>query len=319
MVKIGMVYSRLRNDERMLIDAATRKGIELVPVFDDELVLDIHRNALPYDVVLERSISFYRGLYVLKFCAAQGVPSVNTYEVASRCGDKAETSLLLARAGVPTPRTRVAFTREAALKACAELGYPAVLKPTMGSWARLLAKVDNPEQADMVLEHKEALPNPLQQVYYIQEYVAKPAAQHATGESHLHPSQASNLVPPAVAGGSAAKPMPSAAASHRDIRAFYVGDRTIAAIYRNSPHWITNTAQGGKASNCPVTPELDEVCQKAAAAVGGGVLALDVMESTAGLTCHEVNHTMEFKNSVAPTGVDIPGAVLDFCVREARR
>ena len=295
MVKIGMVYSRLRNDERMLIDAAQRKGIELVPVFDDELVLDIHRNALPYDVVLERSISFYRGLYVLKFCAAQGVPSVNTYEVASRCGDKAETSLLLARAGVPTPRTKVAFTREAALKACAELGYPAVLKPTMGSWARLLAKVDNPEQADMVLEHKEALPNPLQQVYYIQEYIAKPAAQHATGESTV------------------------AAGSHRDIRAFFVGDRTIAAIYRNSPHWITNTAQGGKASNCPVTPELDDVCQKAAAAVGGGVLALDIMESPAGLTCHEVNHTMEFKNSVAPTGVDIPGAVLDFCVREAKR
>ncbi len=291
MVKIGMVYSRLRNDERMLMDAAQRKGVELVPIFDDEAVLDIHAKPWDVDVVLERSLSYYRGLYVLKFLDAHGIPAVNRFAVAQRCGDKAETSLLLARAGVPTPPTRVAFTREGALRACAEVGYPAVLKPTMGSWARLLAKVDNEEQADMVLEHKEALANPLQQVYYIQAYVAKPASSDGT-------------------------------IAHRDIRAFVVGDRTIAAIYRNSPHWITNTAKGGRASDCPVTPELHELCQKAAASVGGGVLALDIMEdptAPGGLVVHEINHTMEFKNSVAPTGVDIPGAVIDFCVHEAKR
>ncbi|MES2154766.1 MAG: lysine biosynthesis protein LysX [bacterium] len=294
MTRIGMVYSRLRNDERMLIEAAQRKGIEVVPIFDDEAVLDVHRRPWDVDVVLERSLSYYRGLYVLKFLAAHGVPAVNRFEVAQRCGDKAETSLLLARAGVPTPATRVAFTREGALRACAEVGYPAVLKPTMGSWARLLAKVDNAEQADMVLEHKEALANPLQQVYYVQAYVAKPAGTAPDGT----------------------------AVRNRDIRAFVVGDETIAAIYRNSPHWITNTAQGGKATNCPVTPQLHELCQKAAASVGGGVLALDLMEDASapgGLTVHEINHTMEFKNSVAPTGVDIPGAILDFCMREAKR
>src|ERR1051325_8238606 len=174
MVKVGMVYSRIRNDEKMLVEAAQRKGIELVPIFDDEAVLDIHARPWDVDVVLERSISFYRGLYVLKFAGSHGIPCVNTYEVASRCGDKAETSLLLARAGVRTPRTRVAFTPEAAIRACRELGFPAVLKPTMGSWARLLAKVDNEEQADMVLEHKEALGNPLQQVSYAQESVRTP-------------------------------------------------------------------------------------------------------------------------------------------------
>jgi [lysine-biosynthesis-protein LysW]---L-2-aminoadipate ligase len=299
MVRVGMVYSRLRNDEKMLLDAAQRKGIELVPLFDDELTLDIGSKPFDVDVVLERSISFYRGLYVLKFANVHGIPSVNSYEVASRCGDKAETSLLLAKAGVATPRTKVAFTPEGALKACRELGYPVVMKPTMGSWARLLAKVDNDEMADMVLEHKEALNNPLQQIYYIQEYVKKPEASGAVG-AH------------AIAG------IQHAGGSHRDIRAFVVGDETIAAIYRNSPHWITNTAKGGKASNCPVTPELDDFCQRAAAAVGGGVLALDIMETSAGLTCHEINHTMEFKNSVAPTGVDIPGKVLDFCVRQAK-
>jgi [lysine-biosynthesis-protein LysW]---L-2-aminoadipate ligase len=299
MVRIGMVYSRLRNDEKMLVEAAQKRGLDLVPLFDDDFVLDIHAKPWDVDVVLERSISFYRGLYVLKFAGAHGIPAVNPYEVAARCGDKAETSLLLARAGVSTPKTRVAFTPEGAIRACREVGFPAVLKPTMGSWARLLAKVDNEEQADMVLEHKEALPNPLQQIYYVQEYVKKPLASGSVGAHAIHGIQ--------LDGG-----------SHRDIRAFVVGDETIAAIHRNSPHWITNTAKGGKATNCPVTPELHDFCQRAAAAVGGGVLALDIMETDAGYTCHEVNHTMEFKNSVAPTGVDIPGKVLDYCVRQAK-
>ncbi|MEK6976114.1 MAG: lysine biosynthesis protein LysX [Candidatus Thermoplasmatota archaeon] len=315
MVRVGMVYSRLRNDEKLLLDAAQRKGIDLVPIFDDEAVLDVHAKPWDVDVVLERSISFYRGLYVLKFANVHGIPSVNSYEVASRCGDKAETSLLLARARVPTPRTKVAFTPEGALKACRELGYPVVLKPTMGSWARLLAKVDNDEMADMVLEHKEALNNPLQQIYYIQEYVSKPVASAAVGTHQL----LGNVPVDARSGLDAGvTPSASAQASHRDIRAFVVGDETIAAIHRNSPHWITNTAKGGKASNCAVTPDLDDFCQRAAAAVGGGVLALDIMETEAGLTCHEINHTMEFKNSVAPTGVDIPGKVLDYCVRQAK-
>jgi [lysine-biosynthesis-protein LysW]--L-2-aminoadipate ligase len=318
MVRIGMVYSRVRNDERMLIEAAQRKGIQLEPYFDDEVVLDIHERPWDVDVVLERSISFYRGLYVLKFLAAHGVPAVNTYQVAARCGDKAETSLLLAKAGVPTPPTRVAFTVEGAIKACRELGYPAVLKPTMGSWARLLAKVDNDEQADMVLEHKEALGNPLQQIYYVQKYISKAPAKDPVGVHALGVVSAGWR----AATGSLAQGTPSDGspqATHRDIRAFVVGDETIAAIYRNSPHWITNTAKGGKASNCPVTPELHEMCQRAADAVGGGVLALDIMEGDDGLLCHEINHTMEFKNSVAPTGVDIPGKVLDYCVAQAKR
>jgi [lysine-biosynthesis-protein LysW]---L-2-aminoadipate ligase len=315
MTKVAMVYSRLRNDERMLIEAAQRKSVDLVPVFDDETVLDIHRRPWDADVVLERSISYYRGLYILKFLAAHGVPAVNRYEVALRCGDKAETSLLLARAGVPTPPTRVAFTREAALRACAEIGYPVVLKPTMGSWARLLAKVDDELQADMVLEHKEALANPLQQVYYIQRYVPKPPAltQVAGGPGDSSAGAGAGMGDRAAA---------DVAPTYRDIRAFVVGERVIAAIHRNSPHWITNTAKGGRATNCPVTADLEELCLKAAAAVGGGVLALDLMEDATepgGLTVHEINHTMEFKNSVAPTGIDIPGAILDFCVQEARR
>lgn len=283
--RLGMVYSRIRTDEKMLLEAAQKKGLTLEPLFDDDIVLDIASPLGQFDAVLERSISYYRGLYVLKFLQGHGIPTVNMYEVAVRCGDKAETSLLLARHNVPTPAVRVAFTPEAAKKALTQLGYPAVIKPTMGSWGRLLARVDNEDQADAILEHKEALGNPLQQIYYLQQYVEK--SQNGSG--------------------------------HKDIRAFVVGDRTIAAITRTSPHWITNTARGGKAANYPVTRELDEVCVRAADAVGGGVLALDVMETKEGYLVNEINHTMEFKNSVAPTGVDIPGAILDYTAAQARR
>ena len=285
-MRLGMIYSRIRLDEKMLIEAAEKRGKKLDLLFDDELVFDIHQQDWNYDAILERSISYTRGLYALKFLKHQGVPAVNRYEVALQCGDKTETSILLAKHGVPTPKTLVAFTPESAMKAIRQIGYPCVIKPTLGSWARMVAKITDETNAEQIIELREQLPNPVQQVYYIQEYVNK------TGPSN---------------------------GSHRDIRAFVVGDELICAIYRTSPHWITNTAKGGKASNCPVTPELREIGMKAAEAVGGGVLALDIMEGPDGFTCHEVNHTMEFKNSVAPTGVDIPGKIVEHLARTAKK
>ncbi|MCK5560746.1 MAG: 30S ribosomal protein S6--L-glutamate ligase, partial [Thermoplasmata archaeon] len=105
----------------------------------------------------------------------------------------------------------------------------------------------------------------------------------------------------------------------RDIRAFVVGDETICAVYRNSKHWITNTAQGGVISRCDVDDELNDLCLRAADAVGGGVIAVDVMESDGGFTVHEANYTMEFKNSVSPTGVDIPGRILKYLAQVAKQ
>jgi len=155
-----------------------------------------------------------------------------------------------------------------------------VLKPVTGSWGRLLARVNDAETAESIIEHRQTLGDYHYHVYYAQEYVNKP---------------------------------------QRDIRAFVLGDRTICAIYRNSEHWITNTARGGKSSNCPVTPELDEICVKAAHAVGGGILAIDVLEDPErGFLINEVNHTMEFKNSSAPTGVDIAAEVVGFALNFAK-
>ena len=203
------------------------------------------------------------------------MPVVNPPETAERCGDKYVTSQILVQNGIPTPRVLMAFSEEAALAAVEAMGYPCVLKPVVGSWGRLLAKVDNRTTAEAFIEHKATL-GVNHQVFYIQEFVNKPG---------------------------------------RDIRAFVVGEEPIGAIYRSSENWITNTARGGVASNCPVTPELAELCRRTARALGGGLLAIDVFESDNGLTVNEVNHTMEFRNSIATTGVDIPALMVDYVLR----
>ena len=227
-----------------------------------------------YDVVLERCVSHSQALASLQMLDSWGVACVNTIQVAQVCGDKLATSLALERAGVPSPLVRVAYTPEAALAAMEEMGYPVVLKPAVGSWGRLLAKVNDRDAAEALLEHKTTLGSYQHAIFYIQEYIDKPG---------------------------------------RDLRTFVVGDETICGITRSSAHWITNTARGGQSGNCPITPEIDRLSRAAAAAVGGGVVAIDLLETPTGeLLVNEVNYTMEFRNSIAPTGVNIPGHIVDY-------
>jgi [lysine-biosynthesis-protein LysW]--L-2-aminoadipate ligase len=263
------------------LEVTERRGIATKVIDDRELVFSLERKPeLGVDVVLERCIQHSRALYALSVLETWGIPTVNTFEVADVCGNKLLTTMRLIRDGVPSPRTRLAFTPESALAAVEELGYPAVLKPLVGSWGRLISRVNDRDAAESILEHKDVLGTYIHSIYYIQEYVPKPG---------------------------------------RDIRAFVVGDETIGAIYRYSEHWITNTARGGKATKCEVTPELNDLCVRAARAVGGGVVAIDVLEAPEGLVVNEVNYTMEFRNSIDTTGVNIPGRVVDYALGVAKQ
>jgi [lysine-biosynthesis-protein LysW]--L-2-aminoadipate ligase len=236
----------------------------------------MHRNDFSYDVILERCINHSRALYALYILNGWGVPTVNTYHVGNICGNKLLTTGALIQAGVPTPCTMIAFTPKSALQAIEEMGYPVVLKPAIGSWGRLLSKANDCESAEAILEHKKILGSYHHSIFYVQEYIDKP---------------------------------------QRDIRAFVIGDETICAIYRNSHHWITNTARGGQVDNCPITPELNELCLAAAQAVGGGILGIDILEDKdRGYMVNEVNYTIEFRNSIAPTGVDIPDKIVDYLI-----
>jgi len=231
-------------------------------------------------VVVERCINHSRALYALRILNDWGIPTVNTYEVGLICGNKLEVTSALIRDKIPSPRCKIAFTPASALQAIEEMGYPVVLKPAVGSWGRLLSKVNDRECAEAILEHKQVLGSYHHSIFYIQEYIDKPA---------------------------------------RDIRSFVVGDETIGAIYRYSDHWITNTARGGRAVNCPVTPEINELSLAAAKAVGGGVVAIDLLETRDGrLLVNEVNYTMEFRNSIDTTGVNIPDVVVDYILKVGR-
>jgi [lysine-biosynthesis-protein LysW]--L-2-aminoadipate ligase len=277
---IGVLMSRVRVEEKLLLTTLDARGIAYELIDDRRVIFDLHENGFRrFDVILERCINHSRALYALRILNDWGVPTVNSYPAALTCGNKLETTSALIRAGVPSPRTRVAFTPQSALEAIEELGYPVVLKPAIGSWGRLLAKVNDREAAEALLEHKQVLGSYHHSIFYIQEYVPKP---------------------------------------ERDIRAFVIGDETVGAIYRHSPHWITNTARGGHATNCPVTPELNDICVRAAEAVGGGVLGVDLLEDPErGLLVNEVNYTIEFRNSIDTTGVDIPGRVVDYVLEVA--
>ena len=273
---IAIVYDRLREEERLLFEAFERLSVLFTAVYAPSLALGLAA-APPPPVVLERCVSRWRARSLAPAYGAAGSTVINRPDVIRTCGDKLATSAALVRQGVPTPRTSVAVDADAALAEAERLGYPVVIKPLVGSWGRLVARAESPAALEALIEYKEVLGGPEHKVHYLQEYVEKPG---------------------------------------RDIRAFVVGDEVICAIYRSSEHWITNTARGGRASDCPLTDELVERCLGAARAVGGGILAIDLVESSRGLLVVEVNHTMEFRNSITTTGVDIPGRIAGYAARQ---
>jgi len=279
-VRLGIFYTIIRPEEKAILAAAEARGVPIVRLDDGEVTFELDPPPDLPDVVLNRSVSHTRSVYAVRCYSHYGVPTVNAPSVVELAGDKVLCSLRLAERKIPTPRTVVALSPEAAMKAIEQIGYPAVLKPAVGSWGRLMAKVDNPEDALQILEHKSALSSPVHSVFYVQEFVPKP---------------------------------------DRDLRAFVVGGEVVAAMYRRSSEWRTNAARGASAEGAPLSPDLVELALRAAEAVGGGVLAVDLMESPGGLVVHEVNPTPEFKTLAAATGVDIAGRVVDYAVGVARR
>jgi [lysine-biosynthesis-protein LysW]--L-2-aminoadipate ligase len=280
-MKLGMICSRVRIEEKLIFSAFRERGVEYDRLDPRALILDLDSRELgDYDVVLVRCVSHSQTYYVTRRLEDLGVVTLSPHQTVATCGDKMLTSAALKEAGIPIPRTAIAFTPETALGAIEEMGYPVVLKPLTGSWGRLLAKVNDRDAAEAILEHKKTLGGYVHGVFYIQEYVDKPS---------------------------------------RDIRTMVIGDEVIYAIYRHSAHWITNTARGGEAEPCPVTPEIADLSLSAAKAMGGGIVAVDLLETADnGLLVNEVNHTPEFHGALQATEVDIAGKMVDTMLQIAR-
>ena len=277
-MRVVMLHSRVRVEERMLLDAMERRGVacDVIDVRQEVFDLSDAGEWAEVDLVLDRSLSLTSSLAAVRMLEAFGVRCVNPSRTTELCSDKLQTSLALERAGVPTPRVCVGLGQESALQAVERIGYPAVIKPTVGSWGRLVSRVNDRDSAEAVIEHRAVLGSAQQQVFYIQEHIDKPG---------------------------------------RDLRIFVVGGEAIAGIERRSEHWITNTALGGKTAGVDVSGEVGEISARAAACVGGDIVAVDLLECPErGLLVNEINHSMEFRNSVDVSGVDIPGLVIEHAL-----
>jgi len=292
-MKIGLIYSRVRFEEKLLIEALNKRGVAHELIDDREIIFNLTPNGhaqqgnlvepaqfKSFDVILERAMEFTRGLYALQILNSWGVKTVNRASVVATCGDKLLTTAALSQHNVPSPVTQIAFTPEAALEAIETMGYPVVLKPVIGSWGRLISKVNDREAAEALLEHKSVLGHFLHEIFYLQEYIKKPG---------------------------------------RDIRIIMLGDEIISAIYRSSAHWVTNTARGASSTPCPVDHDLEKIARAASNAVGGGFLAIDVIEDPErGYLINEINPTPEFRGSETATGADIPNKIIDYLIQVAR-
>ena len=288
-MKIGLLYSRIRKDEKLLLNELRERDHEIEKIDVRKQQFSIFESPSEFedlDLVLDRCLATSRSLYATKFAESYDVPVVNSPETAEICADKVKNSLALEEADIPTPNTEVAFTKDAALEIVEEFGYPCVLKPVVGSWGRLMAKLDTRDAAEAVLEHKETLGHYEHKIFYVQEFVDKPG---------------------------------------RDIRVLATDGEPVAAMVRSSDHWLTNAAKGADTAEFELDDEALDLVERASEAVGGGLLGIDLMETgvdengePTGYTVHEVNHTVEFKALNDVTEVDVPGTVVDWLETQAQ-
>jgi len=288
-MNIGILYSRIRKDEKLLLSELRERDhdIEKIDVRRQQFNISEAPEAFDdLDIVIDRCLSTSRSVYATKFARAYDVPVVNGPDVAEVCSDKVKNSLALVEAGVPTPDTDVAVTKDAALESIEDFGYPCVLKPVVGSWGRLMAKIDSRDAAEAILEHKETLGHYEHKIFYVQEFVDKPG---------------------------------------RDIRVLAVDGEPVAAMVRSSDHWLTNAAKGAETDTFELDDRALELVEQASEAVGGGLLGIDLMEVGVSedsepddYTVHEVNHTVEFKALNDVSDVDVPAKVVDWLESKAQ-
>lgn len=280
-MRIGVLVSRIRVEEKLIFKAAEALGAEVLRIHDNDLVFDLEWCDFPeVDIVLDRGMVHSRAEYTLRLLESWGIRTVNSHKATTTCDNKFLTNMALIEHKVPALRTMIAYTPKSALEAIERLGYPVVLKPNTGSWGRLLAKINDRDAAEAVLEHKETLGSYHHSIFYIQEYVTKPG---------------------------------------RDIRVFVIGDKVVAASYRNSEHWITNTARGGESVSCPVTPEIEELALRSAFAVGADIAGVDLVETPDGLKVIEINVGAEFHGLIETTSADIPAEIVCYLMGKVQR
>jgi len=285
MSKVCIVFDRLRTEEKMLQKEASELGHEAVLL--DAKITQINTDSKKEDydfgdVVLERCVSYFRGLHFTASLEFMDMPVLNKFDVANVCGNKMFMTLLLKKNNIPTPKTYFSFSSESAAENLEKVGYPLVIKPVIGSWGRGVMPIKDKDTMDAIIEIRNITDSPHDRIFYLQELIKRPP---------------------------------------RDIRIITVGDESIAAMYRKSSGGFkTNIALGADPELCEITKEMEDMAAKASKAMGGGILGIDMMEDDErGLVVHEVNNTVEFKGLAKVAKRNIPKEMIEFALNYVRK
>ncbi len=285
MSKVCIVFDRLRAEEKMLKKEASDLGHDAVMLDAKITQINTDSKKEEYDlgnVVLERCVSYFRGLHFTASLEFLDIPVLNKFEVANICGNKMFMTLLLKKNNIPTPKTYFSFSSESAAENLEKVGFPLVIKPVIGSWGRGVMPLKDKDTMEAVFEIRDITDSPHDRIYYLQELIKRPP---------------------------------------RDIRVITIGDEPIAAMYRKSSGGFkTNIALGADPELCEITKEMEDMAVKASKAMGGGILGIDMMEDDQkGLVVHEVNNTVEFKGLARVSKRNIPKEMVEFALNYVRK
>ena len=105
-----------------------------------------------------------------------------------------------------------------------------------------------------------------------------------------------------------------------DIRGILAGDEIIASYKRVAAMGDVraNIAAGGKGKPFKLTPEMEEVCFRAAKAVGARICAVDMIETRGKPSVLEVNINPGLEGIEKATGINVAQRIIEFVKREVR-
>ncbi|MBX6363789.1 MAG: RimK family alpha-L-glutamate ligase [Gemmatimonadetes bacterium] len=102
----------------------------------------------------------------------------------------------------------------------------------------------------------------------------------------------------------------------RDVRAFVVGGRVVASMWRRADGWRTNLARGARAEATTLPPEWAALSLRAARAVGAEYAGVDLLPGADGrVWVLEVNGIPGWRGLSEATGVDVAGAIVEHLER----
>lgn len=253
---------------RCAFDTSLPCGIE-IPGFSGELPDGVFVRSISAGTL--EQITFRLG--ILHALRESGVRVWNDARAIERCVDKSQTTFLLNKAGIPTPRTRTLEGEPGARLYLDHADQPIVLKPLFGSQGKGIGRLD--KAGDLppgeVVDH----------VYYMQDFVAPARTAAVAGE-------------------------------YEDWRVLVTRDRVVAAMTRRASHWVTNVFQGGSATSHEPEPEMVALARRALEAVGGDYAGVDLIRGADGrLLVLEVNSNPAWRGLQGTTDIDIAQLIAD--------